>query len=382
MGPVKTDKRQFVRSGNLEDNVMNHSRLLLSRRSFLWTSAGVLASSKFLHAQGPVAPPAPAQSPLSRRATVALAGGSSRRENVCQSLVAIEDQILPVLKTKKYVVIKPNIVNTVNQLASTHVDALHGILDFLAPRFQGPVVIAESSAGFTTEGYDHFHYPQVLSEHKPLQVSLVDLNEEGKYQTHTILNGDLHAVPARLAARLLDPEAYVICSCMLKTHNTVVATLSIKNMALGAPLHSARKESPRWNDKRLYHGGVRQTHVDIMLTAQRLQPCWGAAVIDGFEGMEGDGPNNGTAVPSRIAIASTDYVAADRIGIEAMGLNPAWVGYLGFCAQCGLGQDDLSKIDIRGVKLADVTKKYRLHSDIERELKWMGPMKEVPEKLG
>jgi uncharacterized protein (DUF362 family) len=342
----------------------------------------MLASSKLLHAQGPVAPLAPAQSPLHRRSTVALASGSSRRENVCQSLAAIEDQILPVLKTKKCVVIKPNIVNTVNQLASTHVDALHGILDFLAPRFQGPVVIAESSAGFTTEGYDHFHYPQVVSEHKPLQVSLVDLNEEGKYQTHTILNGDLHAVPARLAARLLDPEAYVICSCMLKTHNTVVATLSIKNMALGAPLHSARKESPRWNDKRLYHGGVRQTHVDIMLTAQRLQPCWGAAVIDGFEGMEGDGPNNGTAVPSRIAIASTDYVAADRVGIEAMGLNPAWVGYLGFCAQCGLGQDDLSEIDIRGAKLADVAKKYRLHGDIERELKWMGPMKEVPEKLG
>jgi len=169
---------------------------------------------------------------------------------------------------------------------------------------------------------------------------------------------------------------------MLKTHNTVVATLSIKNMTLGAPLHSARQESPRWNDKRLYHGGVRQTHVDIMLTAQRLQSCWGAAVIDGYEGMEGDGPNNGTLVPSRIAIASTDYVAADRVGLEAMGLNPAWVGYLGFCAQCGLGQDDLSKIDIRGAKLADVAKKYRLHADIERELKWMGPMKEVPEKLG
>ncbi len=361
---------------------MSHSLSSFSRRSFLGAAAGVIASSKLLHAQGLAVPPAPAQSSLNRRSTVSLAGGNSRRENICQSLVTIEDQILPVLKTRKCVVIKPNIVNTVNQLASTHVDALHGILDFLAPRFTGPVVIAESSAGFTTEGYDHFHYQQVVPEHKPLQVSLVDLNEEGKYQTHTILDGDLHAVPARLAARLLDAEAYVICSCMLKTHNTVVATLSIKNMALGAPLHSARKESPRWNDKRLYHGGVRQTHVDIMLTAQRLQPCWGATVIDGYEGMEGDGPNNGTVVPSRIAIASTDYVAADRVGIEAMGLDPAWVGYLGFCAQCGLGQDDLSKIDIRGAKLADVATKYRLHTDIERELRWMGPMKEVPEKLG
>jgi uncharacterized protein (DUF362 family) len=361
---------------------MNHCPSQLSRRSFLWTSAGVLAAGKLLHANEPAAKPTLSQGAPDRRSAVSIVSGESRRQNVCQSLVAIEDQILPVLKTKKCVVIKPNIVNTGRQLASTHVDALQGIVDFLAPRFKGPIVIAESSAGFTTEGYDNFHYDQVIAEHKPLPVSLVDLNEEGKYRVHTILDGDLHAVPVRLAARLLDPEAFVICSCMLKTHNTVVASLSIKNMTLGAPLHSARKDSPRWNDKRLYHGGVRQTHVDIMLTAQRLQPCWGATVIDGYEGMEGDGPNNGTPVPSRLAIASTDYVAADRVGLEAMGINASYVAYLGYCAQCGLGQDDLSKIDLRGAKLADVTRKYRQHTDMERELKWLGPMKEVPEKLG
>ena len=189
-------------------------------------------------------------------------------------------------------------------------------------------------------------------------------------------------MPVRLAARLVDPNAFVICSAIMKTHNTVVATLSIKNMALGAPLHSPRKEKQRWNDKRIFHGGVRQTHVDITLTAQKLQPCWGATVIDGYEGMEGNGPNDGTRVPSRIAIASTDYVAADRVGIEAMGIDPSWVGYLGFCAQVGLGQNDLAKIEIRGAKLAEVARKYKMSDAIQRELRWMGPMTEVPEKLG
>jgi len=360
-----------------------------SRRSFLWTAAVATASGKLLAAQEtltatnpPPITPAPAVGQPARRSVVALASGASRRKTICDSLIAIEDQILPALKTKKYVVIKPNIVSTVNQLASTHVDALHGILDFLAPRFNGPVVIAESSAGFTTEGYDHFRYREVVKEHKPLPVSLVDLNEEGKYETHTILNGDLHAVPVRLAARLLDPEAYIICSAVLKTHNTVVATLSVKNMALGAPLHSSRKAAQDWSDKRLFHGGVRQTHVDIMLTAQRLRPCWGAAVIDGYEGMEGNGPGNGTLVPSRLAIASTDYIAADRVGIAAMGIDPSWVGYLAFCAQCGLGQYDLAKIALRGPKLAEVTRKYRMSDDIQRELRWMGPMNDVPEKMG
>ena len=170
-----------------------------------------------------------------------------------------------------------------------------------------------------------------FGEHKPLRVSLVDLNEEAKYVTHPILNGDLHFVPARLAARLVDPDAFIICSTVMKTHNTVVATLSIKNMAL-APLHSPRAEKRGWSDKRIFHGGVGQTHIDIALTAQKLQPFWGAAVIDGFAGMEGNGPIDGTQVPSRIAIASQDFVAADRVGIEAMGIDASWVGYLGFCA--------------------------------------------------
>jgi uncharacterized protein (DUF362 family) len=273
-------------------------------------------------------------------------------------------------------------VSTNNQLASTHAEALHGILDFLEPRFKGPVMIAESSAGYTTEGFDNFGYHKVADEHKLFPVSLVDLNEEGKYVTHAILNGDLHMVPVRLAARLADPDAYIICAAILKTHNTVIATLSLKNMCLGAPLHSARKETKRWNDKRLYHGGVRQTHVDIALTAQKLQPFWGATVLDGWEGMEGNGPASGTLAPSRIAIASTDYVAADRVGMETMGINSEWVAYLGFCAQSGLGQDNLEKIQIRGPKLSDVTKKYKMHNDLERELKWMGPMKEIPERLG
>jgi uncharacterized protein (DUF362 family) len=353
-----------------------------SRRYFLWSAAALAASTRLLQAQGQPAEGVQPDEPSDKRSVVSVSSGAGRRANICESLTAIEDQIMPVLKTRKRVVIKPNMVSTSNQLASTHVDALHGILDFLGPRFKGPVMIAESSAGYTTEGFDHFGYARVITEHKPLEVSLIDLNEEGLYKTHAILNGDLHMVPVRLAARLLDSEAFVISSAILKTHNTVIATLSLKNMALGAPLHSSRKEGQRWNDKRLYHGGVRQTHLDIALTAQRLQPCWGAAVVDGWEGMEGNGPGGGTLVPSKVAFASTDFVAADRVGVEVMGINPEWIGYLGFCAQSGLGQMDLSKIELRGAKLADVTRKYRMHDDIERELKWMGPMKEIPEKLG
>jgi uncharacterized protein (DUF362 family) len=319
---------------------------------------------------------------LNPRAAVSVAHGDDRRKNAYNALLAIDKELQPKLKKKKYVVIKPNNVNTVNQLAATHVDALRGILDYLALRFKGPVVIAESSAGETHQGFENFKYTRLAAEYPRQRVTLVDLNEEAKFERIALLDADLHLVPVRLAARLLDPEAFVISSSMLKTHNTVIASLSVKNMVLGAPLHQAPKETPRWNEKRKYHVGLRQTHYNMLLTAQKLQPNWGLAFIDGYEGMEGNGPNSGTPVPSRIAIASTDYIAADRFGTAAMGIDPEWLGYLKYCGQMGLGQYDLAKIDVLGAALADVKKSYRMHPDIDRELQWQGPMKELPFNLG
>jgi len=320
--------------------------------------------------------------PLPGRSRVAVIHGDNRRKNVYEALSAIDDQILPKLQRKKYVVIKPNNVSTVNPLAATNVDAMCGILDYLAPRFKGPVVVAESSAGDTMEGFENFHYNRLVTEFRDRKVSLVDLNREAKYETIPLIDFDLHVVPVRLAARLLDPDAFIICSAILKTHNVVVATLSVKNMTLGAPLHYAPGETPKWNDKRKYHAGLRQTHYNMLLTAQKMQPFWGATVIDGFEGMEGNGPSSGTPVPSRLAIASTDYLAADRVGVEVMGIHADWLGYLRYCAQVGLGQYDLARIDAAGAPLASVRKTYRLHPDIERELQWMGPLEDLPPKLG
>jgi uncharacterized protein (DUF362 family) len=361
-----------------------------SRRSFLW-GAGAIAASPLAFGQQSgtdrtwlrfrEAPTLELSGP-STRSVVGLVSGEQRRRNVYEALVGIEDQILPVLKTKKYVIIKPNIVNTVNQLACTHADALRGIMDFVAPRFKGPVVIAESAAGQTEDGYNNFKYTALPPEYKSSAMRLIDLNDEGKYEVFPILDANLHPVPVRLAARLLDPEAYVICAGVMKTHNVVVATLSVKNMCLGAPLRSGPKDSTRWSDKRHYHGGVRQTHYDIFLTAQKMKPFWGAAVIDAYEGMEGNGPASGTPVASRIAIASTDFIAADRVGVEAMGINPEWLGYLNFCSNYGVGQYNLDRIDIRGSKVADVVKKYQMHGDIDRCLQWMGPMTELPPRLG
>jgi uncharacterized protein (DUF362 family) len=355
----------------------------VSRRRFVQISAMAGAAAQVLRgvprAWGE-SPPAPL--PPGRPSVVSLASGAERRRNALEALSGIEGEILPRLKGKSSIVVKPNLVHALNQLASTHVDAIHGVLDFFAPRFDGPIVVAESAALDTVQAFENFGYRALTAEYKSHDLSLVDLNAEGVYETLGILDGDLHMVPARLAKRLLDPDAFVVCVTPLKTHNAVVATMSVKNMALGAPLRSLPKQTPRWNDKRLYHGGIRQAHYDIFLTAQRLIPNWGVTLIDGYEGMEGNGPSSGTPVPSRVAIASTDFVAADRVGLELMGIDPSWVGYLMYCGQMGLGQYDLDRIEVRGARVSDLKRSYLLHRDIDRMLQWRGPMQDLPPRLG
>ncbi len=351
-----------------------------SRRDLFHTSVGLYLATQAAKAAAP-STPAPAPAPMGPKAAVGLVKGDNRIANIKSALELVDSDIRRKLAGKKTVVIKPNFVSTNKQLAATPADSIRGIIDYLAPRWKGPIVIAESSAGFTTEGYRNFRYTEIAKDFPGRDIQLVDLNEEGLYETIPLLDGDLHVQMCRLAKRLCDPDAFVISAGLLKTHNVLIATLNIKNMALGSPLHNARKER-YWNDKRIFHGGVRQTHYDVMLTAQKLSPNWGIGVIDGFEGMEGEGPSQGTPVASRIAVASTDFVAADRIAVECMGIDPEWMGYLQYCEQAGVGAYNRSRIELRGEKVETVQKKYRLHNDIELELQWRGPLTDLPPKLG
>jgi uncharacterized protein (DUF362 family) len=350
--------------------------LYFTRRNFFTTGVGaLLTAAELSHAQTAAIPIASVPvKEYASRSTVALTAGEDRRKTVYDALVAIDDQIRPKLRSKKRVLIKPNNVSITNQLAATHIDALRGILDYLAPRFKGPITIAESSAGDTWTGFRNYKYPDLVKEYKSRPIELVDFNDEGKFVRQALLDQDIHPVGVRLAARLVDPEAFIIGSAMLKSHNYAVATLSIKNMVLGSALHTGPKATERFNHKQSFHAGFHLIHYNMLATAQSLQPYWGVAVIDGHEGMEGNGPASGTPVASRLAIASTDYVAADRVGVECMGVNPDWVGYLRYCGQMGLGNYDLAKIDIRGAAIASVQKKYRLHADVDNQMKWMNPL--------
>jgi uncharacterized protein (DUF362 family) len=363
-----------------------------SRRRFfhLAGAVGAVASEGFrLRAQQQYPAPVPLAPifPYASRSPVSLVKGDARRKNVIDALLAVDKEIRPAMARKKYVLIKINNVSVSNQLAATHVDAIRGILDYVAPRFKGPVVIAEASARDTLEGFANYKYAQVIPEYKAQKIKLVDLNREKKYEVFAIVDRNIRPTPVKLAAQLMDPDAFVISSAMLKTHNAVVATASVKNMVMGAPLRSVTGETPVWSDKHVYHAmppvgeqvGINDGHhamnYNMAITALHMRRNWGVAVIDGFEGMEGNGPSTGDPVPMHIALAGPDYLAVDRVALETMGIPAYAVGYMQYSAQMGLGQFDLSKIDIRGEKPESVKRTFKLNQNANFQLDWLLDLK-------
>jgi uncharacterized protein (DUF362 family) len=166
---------------------------------------------------------------------------------------------------------------------------------------------------------------------------------------------------------LLDQNSFLISAAIMKTHQLVVTTLSLKNIIFGAPLKIDWE-----SDKRIVHGGgTRGINYNLFALAQRLHPH--LAVIDGYEGMEGDGPTHGTPVNHRVCVAATDWLAADRVAVELMGIDFAKIGYLNYCAEAKLGESDLKKIEIVGPPIKEHAKTYELPSNIEELLIWRKP---------
>ncbi|UCD29715.1 MAG: DUF362 domain-containing protein, partial [Planctomycetota bacterium] len=271
-----------------------------SRRDFLsGTACGFLGGLAVLHIPKRLY----AEQPSTTKSRLALTTGDSRPENIFKALKMIENQIKKGLINKKRVVIKPNLVACNKQLSATHADGVEAILEFLQPIYKDEIIIAESPAGCPVEeGYSNYGYYNLKKKYK---VKFLDLDVEPTEIKH-VIDEYYHPQPVRLSKLLLDPDSYIISAAVPKTHDRTVVTLSLKNIVVGAAI---KDKGFRWgkrgtgkNDKPLIHGGQMPNNeginYNLFKLAKILRPD--LAVIDGFEGMEGNGPVGGQAVDHRI----------------------------------------------------------------------------------
>lgn len=346
----------------------------INRRDFLKSSliGGVglsLSHTANLWASQAAAPPLSLNEKLAK---VSLTTGDHRADMVFRALQPFAEQIKRDIGERR-VILKPNNVIIHRQLAATHVDTLEGILEFLKSiGITKNIVIAESAAnGPTLDGFENYGYMKLVAKYPSVQ--LVDLDFQPFEIRYVADEKDFRPHPVRFSSMLLDKNAYLVSVAKCKTHDRVVATLSLKNIVLGAPVKDpgyawgAAHKPGAVNDKPIVHGsGFKALNYNLFVLSQMLHPH--LSIIDGFEGMQGNGPNDGDPIDHRVCVAGLDWLAADRTGVELMGIDFSKVAYLNYCAQAGLGVADLNKIEIIGEPIAKHIKAYRLNDNIDKQL--------------
>lgn len=298
------------------------------------------------------------------RAVVAVVAEPDRYRAVRGALDGLGPALPAKLARAERILIKPNFVSCRHPLAATHVDAARAVLEFVLPHARGDVMIGEGPAlGEADEGFDAYGYRALAEE---FGVALVDLNR-APTETFRVFDENFGPLAVRLAKPVLTSDFRVAVGPP-KTHDAVVVTLSIKNMAMGAVVRTGEAMG-HGDDKWAMHRGYGAMNVNLFLVAREVWPHLG--VVDGHVAMEGDGPIYGSAVRWGFAAASLDALALDYVVCKMMGVEPAAVGYLYYAGRAGLGAFDERRLEtVGGSDPAALARKLKLHAAAGAQLEW------------
>jgi uncharacterized protein (DUF362 family) len=278
---------------------------------------------------------------------VALVKGDERKANIRHALELIAEDIdlkgrLPVIKV--------NFVSTYNLLSATHPDAARAVVEFLKDRGVGNIAVAEgANIGTTPRGFREYGYESLAKEY---DLALIDLNGPDSFKVVYVIHPDMKPRPVKIAQTMVDPNNYIISLTRPKTHLQVGVTLTAKNVIMGAIMLT---------DKGRMHpteAGNKVLDYNLFNVMQHLHIDLG--VVDGFEGMDGEGPVNGEPVDHRVALAGADYLAVDRVGTEVMGVDFDDIRYLNYLWDWGFGEGNLDEIEVVGETIESCRRPYKM----------------------
>jgi uncharacterized protein (DUF362 family) len=305
------------------------------------------------------------------KARVALVAGGERFSAVTKALELLGDSPLEKAARAKKILIKPNFVSAYHSFSVTHVDTARAILEFLLPAAKGEIIIAEGSAlGNTRRAYERYGY-RGLCEDYGLEFRDLNFDEAGLF---SVFDDKYNKVSIKVARTLLESD-FRISVGPPKTHDAVGVSLSVKNMAMAAPQKRAGPFVRALNrfcgtalhdDKWAVHRGCAVTHLNVFLLSRVTLPH--LAVLDGHTAMEGNGPIYGEPVEWGVTMASEDPVALDYTCARMMGVEPARVGYLYYCARAGLGTPD--DVEVFGAEPGQYSREFKLHDTAEAHFWW------------
>lgn len=230
----------------------------------------------------------------------------SYEETIPQVLEALG---LPsLLKGRRRIVIKPNLVLNSPPPVTTDVRCVEAIARFCLDNARTEVVVAEGSGGTATRScFDGLGYTEMA---RRLGIRLVDLDADNTCRVYSEKAAIYKSFP--LPETLLD--SFVISVPVLKEHSITDVTLSLKNMIGICP---AKEFSGYWTFKK---SRVHRHDIDKVIIDINLHCPIGLALVDGGIGMKGS-HLGGREVnpPIRKIVAGIDPVAVDAAAAALLG---------------------------------------------------------------
>lgn len=187
--------------------------------------------------------------------------------------------------------------------------------------------------GFVVSGYREMC--------KRMGVKLVNLRESG----FVPVNCDGACLHEVYISRVVAEADVIINLPKLKTHSLTTMTGGVKNLYGVIPIGLRR----RYHGEFLNVADFARMLVDIFATARPQ-----LTIMDAVDAMEGEGPGSGKMRHVGVILASRDAVALDAVAGKIIGLEPARVLTTTHAAARGLGEADLSRIQIAGGTIAAV----------------------------
>ncbi len=255
------------------------------------------------------------------------------------------ENVIP--KNNGRVYIKPNAVHF-TPFAYTDIDVMDAMLAYLRDHGYKRVSVMEGSTGgnFTRLVYKVIGYTKLCKKYGAEPVYL----DEGKTVTVALNDGTNIRVSKRFHDEIINRgDNFYLDMPKLKTHSMAVVTLGVKNQQ-GFPVAPDRIAAHSHDTlHRRLAALYAMTRPDFCIIEGVKATAHGHIPIVAF--------NKDLVLDTNILIGGRDTLAVDVVGAKTFGYSIDEVEHLNLCAEAGLGEGILDRIEVKGVSLARFDRK-------------------------
>ncbi len=276
-------------------------------------------------------------------------------------------QDIKKLKQDGYILLKPSLITAKNKLAVTQKNTIEPIIKFLRHCYNGRIIIGEgTTVGSTQEAFRNYSYNQLVDQY---HIELLDLNHDDNLAIEAY-DKNLRPFKYSLSKTVLKAPLLISFS-PIKTHDSVILSLSLENIINGALIKGNIKNKSTYKNifkrhfydyKSLIKQSIISHNLSLATIAQKIKPNY--VILDGFHAIERNGPLGGNPINLNFLLASKDPVAADILATHITGFDPEKIGYL---HHLNIAEYE---VKVTGNKISECRVKLRPHDTFQDQLKW------------